>query len=172
MISNSNDIQAPPTPTLKLGQFLVRVFNGEKYVDVVVDRLTPQEMAEGWCQKLPRRKNYMKHTNKKDFDHFSVFLSQLPDHLFSRVKTIPNDNSEDGERYKDIIDNIYHYSVKTTPHDSKILRLQKLLQDIYSNRVEVEQLVSELEKERVKGWLILRAHYLMKEMDAYLNRFY
>lgn len=158
VISNTNEVQ---TPILKLGQFLVKLSNNESFV---IDRLTPQEMAEGWQQVLPHRKNYNEHSNKKR-DHFSVFLSQLPDHLFSRLQLVRDDKTQE-TKYKDITDKIYQYSIKMTKHDDKIHRLQQLLHNIYPYRREVEQLVTELEKEHVKGWLILRARYLMKEIDA------
>ena len=153
-------------PKLKIGQFKVKMMDNEKEVDVIVNRLTPEEMADGWQQVLPHRKN------KDDFYHFSVFLSQLPNHLFPRLRMIPDAKAESGERWKTINDQIYQYSVKTTPHDAMILRLQKILQDSCHYRSEVEQLYQELTKAGVKGWLMLRAKKLMTEMDEYSVRYH
>ena len=84
----------------KLGQFKASMQVGDTYVEQVVDPLTQSDYADGWCMVLPKaNKLSTKH-------HFSVFLSQLPPHLWSKVRYDSKYN------YLPIEDNIYFYTLK------------------------------------------------------------
>ncbi len=140
---NSND------SGLKHGQFKV-YFNtlDNTPVEHVINPPTQEELAEGWQLVVPHKgKNSTIH-------HFSVYLSQLPPYLWKSLQKTWDDNSE---QYKTIEDGIYQYSVKMSKHDDQIQQLYELVIKHYPNKSEVSKVYDYLEKQRVKGWLMLRA---------------
>lgn len=141
-----------PETGLKHGQFYVHHKNkdGEK-TKVLVNPPTQEEIAEGWSLILP--------SAKKDstIHHFSVYLSQLPPHLWKRVRV---DHTK-SDSYCEITDNIYKYSVRMSKHDNEIRRLYSLMQSRYLNIEEITQQFKTLQNSRVKGWVMIQAHRIM-----------
>ncbi len=143
---------------LKHGQFKVKMQNADKQsVEVIVNPPTQEDYAEGWNLVLPREhKNSTTH-------HFSVYLSQLPPHLWHAVRTVYD---EDGsEQYAKIFDNIYHYTVKQAKTDSDVFALYNLVtkQHSYLYQEQISKLYKQLEQQRVKGWVMLRAKSIMNQ---------
>jgi hypothetical protein len=153
-MSNKYETSQSKEHGLKHGQFKVKMRTiDNEYEEVVVDPLTQDEYAEGWNLVLPRE------TKKSTTHHFSVYLSQLPPHLWHTVRT---EYTEDGnEQYATIFDNIYHYTVKQAKSDKDVFKLYKLVSQPYPDLNNVEKLYKSLEQQRVKGWLMTRAKYLL-----------
>jgi hypothetical protein len=148
--SEMNESSHPETG-LKHGQFYVYQRNTDgKTEKVLVSPLSQEDIAEGWSLVLPRaHKNSTTH-------HFSVYLSQLPPHLWNRVY-----ENEDTNTYDEITDNIYTYSVKMSKHDDEIRRLKNLVMAKYPNVEEITKQFKVLQTARVKGWVMTRAHHIM-----------
>ncbi len=139
---------------LKHGQFKVKMKTVDhQYEEIVVDPLTQDEYAEGWNLVLP------KETKKSTTHHFSIYLSQLPPHLWNAVRL---EYDHDGnEHYSTIFDNIYNYTVRQSKSDSDVLKLYKLVTQNYPNLSNVEYLYKTLEQQRVRGWVMTRAKSLL-----------
>jgi hypothetical protein len=141
-----------PETGLKHGQFYVYHKNkdGER-TKVLVNAPTQEDIAEGWSIILPRaRKDSTIH-------HFSVYLSQLPPHLWNRVQV----DYTKSDSYREITDNIYKYSVRMSKHDNEVRRLYSLMQSTCLNMEEITQQFKALQSARVKGWVMIRAHRIM-----------
>lgn len=138
---------------LKHGQFKVKFLTEDfKEVEHIVNPLTQEEIAEGWQIKMP-------HAHKDStIHHFSVYLSQLPPHLW---KSLYKTYNEDGEHYRTIHDGIYQYSIKMSKYDSYLQKLYTLLMLQYPDIDQVSKLYEHLEKQRVKGWIMIRAKNLI-----------
>lgn len=137
---------------LKHGQFYVYHKNADgKLEKIIINPLTQEDIADGWSLILP--KSHKKSTTH----HFSVYLSQLPPHLWHRVKV---DNKKH-DTYQEISDNIYTYSVKISKHDSDIAKLYSLVMAKYPNTQETSEQFKVLQNARVKGWVMTKAHNIM-----------
>jgi hypothetical protein len=134
---------------VKHGQFKATIkTSDEKTVEYVVNPPTQEELADGWRLIVPHRsKNSTVH-------HFSVYLSQLPPYLW---KALCSSWTDDTEHYNFIDDGIYQYSVKMSKHDEDIKKLFSHVMKQYPNKSQVAKLYNHLEKQRVKGWLMIRA---------------
>jgi hypothetical protein len=136
---------------LKHGQFYVYqpTLDG-KEIKVLINPLTQEDIADGWTLVLPRaRKNSTIH-------HFSVYLSQLPPHLWHRLVV---DHKSDS--YKEITDDIYKYSVKMSKHDDEVRKLYSLIESKCPDLAEIRKQFKVLQNLRVKGWVMIRAHHIM-----------
>ena len=141
-----------PETGLKHGQFYVTHRNTEgKNTKVLVNPLSQEDIAEGWSLVLPRaRKNSTTH-------HFSVYLSQLPPHLWNRVHV----DGKNPDTYHEITDNIYKYSVKMSKHDNEIKKMKSLVMAQFPDVEQIAQQYKVLQNARVKGWVMTRAHHIM-----------
>jgi len=139
---------------LKHGQFKVRMLTKDnQYEEHIVDPLTQDEYAEGWNLVLPEE------TKKSTTHHFSVYLSQLPPHLWHALRL---EYDQDGnEHYATIFDKIYNYTVRQSKSDNDVLKLYKLVTQNYPNLQKVEHLHKTLEQQRVRGWVMTRAKSLL-----------
>jgi len=139
------------TDNFKLGQFKSKQLVNEETVEVVIEPLTQNELADNWRLVLPKRdKSVTRH-------HFNIFLAQLPFHLWGRLF------KENNEYYKEIRDNIYYYSVKVSDNDELVRRLYNLLNtpDYRVHLDEINKLYSHLYKENVRGCLMIKAKSLL-----------
>lgn len=133
--------------TVQLGQYTVTHRTNNVNVTVTVDPLTQEEMAEGWQQVLPRS------SGRLPQHHFSVYLSQLPPHLWSRL-----DRHLYGKGLHGTIRNrIYSYSVRSSKYDDTVMKLYDELNKTSPNKDVVSRLYSYLDRNRVKGWIMIRA---------------
>ena len=149
---NSATQQSQNENNLKHGQFKVKSKNTDgDMVETVVNSLNQEEMADGWRLVLPRKQS------NSTVHHFSVYLSQLPEHLW---KYLSKSNNENDEHYLPINDNIYQYSVKISKYDDEIQQLYNNIMNPYHDKNQIAQLYNHLEKQRVKGWLMIRANTL------------
>jgi len=132
---------------------------GEK--EVVCKPLTQEDYANGWQTVLPRPRRGRKgvHGSSQPVHHWSVSLAQLPPHLWSKSRL---DYDEDGKAFYPVIkDNIYHYTVTPSEHDSSLKQLNEELEKGFkADRVVVKQLVDKLDS--VNGWLMIRARRFLK----------
>jgi len=139
---------------LKHGQFKVNMRFGEKEVrNCVIDSLTQDDYADNWRLVLPKV-HY-----DSTIHHFSVYLSQLPPHLWNRLS-----KSYDfkGNMYYDTInDRIYQYTVKPSNHDEKILDLYREITKNHPDKRKIMPIYRYLEEQRVKGWIMIRARCLI-----------
>jgi hypothetical protein len=134
---------------LKHGQFKATFKTSDKRtVEYVVNHPTQEELADGWRLVVPHR------SKNSTIHHFSVYLSQLHPYLWKAFRTSWTDNTK---HYNPIDDGIYQYSVKMSKHDEYIQKLFNLVMNKYSDRSQVAKLHDYLEKQRVKGWLMIRA---------------
>lgn len=141
-------------PGLKHGQFKVQIYTNEETVeDCIINNLTQEEMADNWQLVLPEKQKVT------TTHHFSVYLSQLPPHLWKLLRT--NVDANNSEHYETIYDNIYQYSVKMSKFDDDLRALYNLVTASQPDLKQITQLVEELEKQRVKGWLMIRAKKLL-----------
>lgn len=141
-----------PETGLKHGQFYVQHKDKDgKRQKVLVNPLSQEDIAEGWSLVLPR-------ANKKSTTHhFSVYLSQLPPHLWNRVFI----DASKPDSYYEIKDKIYTYSVKMSKHDGEIKKLKKLVMAKYHDVDAITKQFKLLQSARVKGWVMTRAHLIM-----------
>ena len=140
------------------GQFNVNLkdING-KHVRYVVSSLKQEEIADGWSMILPKaHKNPTKH-------HFCVYLSQLPPHLWQKVKV----DSKKNDTYQEISDNIYKYSVKISKYDNDIRKLYTLVMAKYPNVEQVSEQFKVLQSARVRGWVMIKAHNILHPSKKY-----
>ena len=139
--------------SLKHGQFKVTMNTSEDPIECLVCPLTQNDLANGWQQILPQeRKNSIVH-------HFSIYLSQLPPHLWTYIKL--DRDSED--HYETIHDNIYHYSIKKSKYDDQVLDLYKVVMSKSPNLAQLSQCYNRLNQQRIKGWIMIKAETLLHE---------
>jgi hypothetical protein len=146
--NNNNHIETG----LKHGQFYIYQKNKKNQDNkIIVNPLTQEEIADKWIQVLPKvRKNSTIH-------HFSLYLSQLPHHLWNQLR-VDNMNPDS---YIKIKDRIYTYTVKMSKHDNEIWKLYMLVKSNKQNIDEIAQQFKVLQNARVKGWLMILAHRLI-----------
>lgn len=114
-----------------------------------ISPLTQNEIADGWNLVLP------KNNNKTTTHHFSVYLSQLPVHLWKHLELVEDKNGS--EHYKTIQDKIYYYSVKMSKYDDQIKELYNQVMSDTPSITRITELYNELEQNRVKGWVMIKA---------------
>jgi hypothetical protein len=136
---------------VKQGYFNVKMKSGNEMVNVTVPPLTQHELSDGWRLVLPRQ------TKKSYVHHFSIYLSQLPPHLWSKLRS----SNMKMENYNTIKDNIYHYTVKKSNSDEALVELYHELMKTTPNKEVVTSCYSELEESSVKGWIMLKAKRYM-----------
>jgi hypothetical protein len=154
----------------RYGSFTVRV--GEE--TQVVNPLTQKELADGWRLVLPkaRSERIIISNGKKKFTRrnklykiFRINLSQLPEHLWDRRRTI----YEDGVFSHYIVkDNLYLYIVNQTPVDNEITQLFNYV-NLKNNSINLDENdmlcirshVQTLEDNDVKGWVYIRGKRLL-----------
>lgn len=152
----------------KYGSFTV-TFGEEQHV---VNPLTQKELADGWQLVLPHVKStriQLSNGNRKFFKYkknykiFRIVLSQLPDHLWSRLQT----KYEDGVYSHSIAkDRIYLYIVKQTPVDPEIRELHQLCTQNMYNDLDINrmrELITVLEDNDISGWVLLRAKRIVDQ---------
>ncbi len=153
-MSNKSESFQQKDHGLKHGQFKVRMKTVDNtYEEHIVDPLTQDEYAEGWNLVLP------KETKKSTTHHFSVYLSQLPSHLWHAIHL--KYDQDGNEYYATIFDNIYNYTIRQSKSDNDVLKLYNQVTQKYPNLQKVEYLTKILEQQRVKGWVITRAKSLL-----------
>ena len=127
---------------------------------VLVNPLSQDELAHGWSLVLPRV------NNKSRIHHFKIFLSHLPEHLWNQLH-LENKNLYDKNctsiYYNIITDKIYRYSVQRSVNDNNIRELYNNVMKRNFNSNKVKELYDNLKNENVKGWLMIRARYLLNK---------
>ena len=117
----------------------------------VVNQPTQQEFSEGWRLVVPRLKS------KSTLHHFSIYLSQLPPHLWKYLYTSYSDNNK---YYKVIKEGVYHYNVKMSKYDNDIKKMYKAIKK-YDNE-KVRTIYNSLEKQHIKGCIMLYAKKMLE----------
>lgn len=129
--------------------------------EVVCKPLTQEDYANGWQTVLPKPRRGRKGVSgsSQPVHHWSVTLAQLPPHLWSKYRL---DYDEDGKAFYPVIkDNIYHYTVSPSEHDSTLRKLNEELEKGFkADKVVVKELVNKLDG--VNGWLVTRARRFLK----------
>ena len=163
----------------KYGSFDVEIAyynDGERSTQThTVPPLNQQELSNGWRLVLPRkriiditRKNdngdevNVRRTNES---FFKINLSQLPPHLFGRLKNV--------YRRGQLIqytarDNCYVYIVNPTPVDKHIRTLFRYCQlhdeGLYNfeenNLDEIRESLSSVNQQEIKGWVVMKSNRL------------
>jgi len=137
---------------LKHGQFKVLYSNDSKFVEQTVNHLTQEEIADGWQLAMPRLQRY------SELHHFSIYLSQLQPHLWPKlVETHYNGET----RYELINDSFYQYTIKPSKNDDKIKKLFELISKSSPDIKLIKPLYKNLEEQRIKGWIMLKAKQLL-----------
>jgi hypothetical protein len=123
----------------------------------MVEPLSQEDIAAGWNLVTPTK------TDDGTIFHFSVYLSQLPPHLWSKLRHVTNENNIQIDEYKNIKDKIYFYSVKYSKSDYYAKQLYQLVmsEHYYANKSKIADLVHKLEKQNVKGWLMIKARSML-----------
>jgi hypothetical protein len=138
---------------LKTGDFFVnQIIDGDINI-VKVSPLTQEEIADGWKQVLPKA-----HPSVKTHQ-FKIYLSQLPPHLWGKIKW----NNDIIDTYPLIYDRIYKYTVKKTNFDLDILQLYNHINRKYIVYDELKKQVKYLQSNNVKGWLMLKALSILQK---------
>jgi hypothetical protein len=139
---------------LSHGQFVVYdKFPENVFVERVINPLSQNDLAEGWQMVLPKpNKNRPTH-------HYSLYLSELPPHLWKFLKLYTN---EDGiQQYRLVRDNIYIYSIRHSQFDDQLIELFEQITTTNPNLNYMQTLVSQLENHNVTGWLMTRARKML-----------
>ena len=151
MSTTVNSKQTNQTNTgLKHGQFKVKFPNDD--ISYIVNPLSQDEIAEGWQHVLPAA------TKKATIHHFSIYLSQLPPHLWKYLK---KRTVEGNDEYYPVQDKIYHYSIKLTKHDRYVFALYEQVMKQYPDYDKVIQLYDYLDQYRIKGWIMTLAKNML-----------
>ena len=143
---------------LKHGEYKIKMkqIDSDKKINLIeciVKPLTQEELADGWLQVLDFRRKNMIH-------HFSIYLSQLPMNLWSKVKrTYTTDKNKD--YYKKIKIANYHYTIKYSSNDDLVLKLYKNIMSRTHDFNIIRELYKKLDENRVKGWLMIRAREMI-----------
>ena len=114
--------------------------------------LTQGDLMEGWVAVLPKR------LKKSTIFNWNVTLSQLPNHLWARLRSY---FKEGKESYRMIKNNIYNYNITMTLQDKLMIELNKELHSVFPNIMKIQDLYREL-KPHVGGWLMMRAAQFLK----------
>lgn len=138
---------------LKIGEFFINQIIDGDINFVKVSPLSQEEIADGWKQVLPKA-----HLTTKTHQ-FKIYLSQLPPHLWGKVKW----NTDIIDTYPLISDRIYKYTVKKTKYDLEILQLYNHINQKYIIFDTLQKQVNYLQSNHVKGWLIMRALSLLNK---------
>lgn len=138
---------------LKHGQFKVFFKTFDKgTLEYVINPPTQEELADGMRIIVPRRYKY------STIHHFSIYLYQLPPYLWKALRICQTNNTE---HYIPIDDGIYQYSVKISNNDDNIQKLYNLIMKHYPDKSQVTNLYNHLEKQGVKGWLMISARKII-----------
>jgi hypothetical protein len=130
--------------------------NGET-TRLMVEPLSQEDIAAGWNLVTPHK------TDDGTIFHFSVYLSQLPSQLWSKLRYAVNEEDVQIDEYRTIKDKIYYYSVKYSKSDYYAKQLYQLVMTEYNyaNKSKIADLVHKLEKQNVKGWLMIKARSML-----------
>ena len=79
--------QWPSTDNFKLGQFKTSYVVNDEKVELLIDPLSQNDMAEDWRLVLPS----INRTSTRH--HFNIYLSQLPQHLWYKLFQENNNNT-------------------------------------------------------------------------------
>jgi hypothetical protein len=148
-------------------------FQFKGYKEVRIDKLSENEKLEGWRRVLPnfvvreeeifRNKNNIK--VRKKIRHLSTLhinLSQVPNHLWKKIKTNYKENNIISYYTRD---KIYKYYIKTTAVDDKIKKLHHLLKFSKVNKKLLKSLLNDIKKENIsKGWIILKGEDILNSL--------
>ncbi len=136
---------------LKHGEYKIKLYqiNSDKIIlteEAIMKPLSQEDLSEGWLRVRPKRKDVI--------HHFSIYLSQLPSNLWSKVKRTFDDNKD---YYHKIKDGNYHYTIKNSVNDELIFELYKNLMSSRPKLRKIRDLYNELNNNRVKGWIMFKA---------------
>lgn len=133
-------------------QLEIGLSHGQFHIgNFLVSPLTQEQIADGWNLILPNA------TKKATSHHFSLYLSQLPPHLWSKLTV----NKKNPEMYYAVKDKIYIYSVKVSKHDSDVRELFSLVNMRVPNKVKIAKKFEILQNARVKGWVMIKAENIL-----------
>ena len=137
--------------------------------------LTQQELSNGWRLVLPR-KRIIDVTRKNDNGEeinirktnesfFKINLSQLPPHLFGRLKNVYKRGQLTQYTARD---NCYVYIVNPTPVDHHIRTLFRYCQlhdeglsNFEENHLdEIRESLSSVNEQEIKGWVVMKSNRL------------
>lgn len=139
--------------TEKHGEYKVMMerMNEDKSVsshEVVVKPLSQADLADGWIQIVRKR--------KKNTHHFSIYLSQLPLHLWHKIKrTYTSDVNKD--YYKTLRNGSYHYTIKHSKYDEETFELYRNVMCKTPDLAKISNLYKFLDENRVKGCVMIKA---------------
>jgi len=139
------------TQNLKHGEYKINInkINSDKIIiieEAIMKPLSQEDLSEGWLRVRPKRKDVI--------HHFSIYLSQLPSNLWSKVKRTFDD---DKDYYHKIKDGNYHYTIKNSVNDELIFELYNNLMTSRPKLRKIRDLYNELNNNRVKGWIMFKA---------------
>ena len=139
---------------LGLSKLKMSVINDKVYSkDYIVDfvPLTQKEIAEGWCQKIPKN-------NKKSIQyHFSITIDELPFNLWNKINKYSNDE------FYIVKNNIFLYSITKTEYDELLFELYNEITKHNPNVNIISQLYENL-KTKFNGCLIIKAELLLNNL--------
>jgi hypothetical protein len=144
--------------TNKHGEYkiIMKKINNDNVIsfeECLVKPLTQEELADGWIQVLSKK--------NKTIHHFSIYLSQLPLNLFSKIKrTYTTDKNK--EFYNTIKNGNYHYTIKYSKHDDTIFKLHKYVMSSSPNLNKINELYKFLDENRVKGCIMIKSKNLIQ----------
>jgi hypothetical protein len=135
---------------LKHGEYTVKINQLIDNIIVTSERvvkpLTYEELADGWLRVSVKR--------RKMIHHFSIYLSQLPMNLWGKVKrSYTSDKTKD--YYNKIKDGNYHYTIKYSVNDEKVLTLFRHIMSKTPDLEKIKVMYKELDHNRVKGWIMM-----------------
>jgi len=146
-------------PKRKQNHFYVFNKKEHKYDDVKY--ISQQMIAEGYTQIIP------KCGIKKMINHFSITLSFLPDHLWSKLRKNEKLNCDDV--YLPVKDGITRYFIVETNQDDTMINLYNELKKINPNSQMIKEYVEDLDESQYISWLVLRAKYFLEHNHFYYS---
>lgn len=148
-----NSIPKESNTKLNFGQFIVKNKDFEGNIHTrVIGLLSQEDMAKGWKMIIPKK------TKKRQTYHNSIFLYELPPHLWNKVKPNYNDNTH----YRNINDKIYNYSIKISDLDNTFFNLFKQVTSNTPDKNKIIDLYNLLNNNDIKSWILIRAKHMIK----------
>ena len=139
-----------------LGKFkiLMKTKNNKELFEF--EKLSQNELAEGWIQKLPKKSKH------QPVHHFNISLAELPPYLFKYISiySLLNNNIE----FINIKNKIFLYSIEKSDHNLMIYNLYLQLNNKYKNNNKILELYNYCKDNDIYGWIMIKTkEYLEKK---------
>lgn len=128
----------------------------KEHKSMTVNLPSTKAMVEGW-QIVPKKYPPFEYKNGKKYFKYKnvqVSLTELPSHLFHKLRNMNNDHDNE---YVYVIDGIYKYKVELSDFNNEIIKLHFLSKKEILAQQDIDwinDLLDILRENGFKGWLV------------------